>query len=438
MRKNSINIKPNDTNQKLKLNTRNKIISYKKNLATNKKKYFSISSKEDIFKNTFRNCLVNKDLEYYAKTHRTSVRSKISPNSKFHSHNISRNSKQKFLTEKVDTTKNKSKRKISSLFRKNEFKKTIIIDNEGNTNLNIKNKFGSENKYPKICLLNLKKNHNKLDTRPVVELKNTRKCISSKNDIIRKLIICFNQDELENNTNTLTETNSLFVNSNNMNGKKVIINDNFLNIEDNNEYNKILDKGKEEKSINEYNRIKDFFNLNLNEIKQINTERKRTLDFNYDICNYSTFVNNIQENEEKEEEKERDKDKDCAIKNKEINNNLNNSSEPMSFLESSISDEFYQALLIKKVPKDIVQNDDSFNFNQSTNEFENIKKGKEKDFEYNIHLLKSKDIKIITINALNKLSNNNKIKVINKEDKLVEYKFEKNISENKNSLCKIF
>ena len=282
--------------------------------------------------------------------------------------------------------------------------------------------------------MNLKKNTNKLVNKPIAELKNSRKCINSKNDLLRKLIICFNQNELENNTNTLTETNSLFVNSNNMNGNKVIINDNFLNIEDNNEYNNISDKRKEEKIINEYNRIKDIFNLNLDEIKQINTERKRTVDFNYDICNYSTFVNNIQENKEKE----RDKNKDCIVNNKEINNSLNNNSEPMSFLESSISDEFYQTLLIKKVPKNITQNDDSFNFNQSTNEFENIKKEKEKDFENNIHLLKKKDIKIITINALNKLSSKNQIKVINKEDKLVEYKFDKNINENKNSLCIIF
>ena len=431
MRKNSIKNKHNNTIQKLKSNTRNKMNSDKKKFTISKKKYFSISSKEDIVKNTFRNCLVNKELEYYAKTHRALVRQKItSPNTKFHSHNISHNSKKKFLTEKIDTKKNKSKRKIS-MFNKNELKKTIIIDNDGNTNLNIKNIFGNENKCPKICLLNLKKNNNKLVKRPIPEHKNNRKCISSKNDILRKLIICFNQNEIENNTNTLTETNSLFVNSNNMNGKKVIINDNFLNIEDNNEYNNIIDKGKEEKSINEYNRIKDIFNLNLNEIKQINTERKKTVDFNYDICNYSTFVNNIQKNKEKE-------NKDCIINNKEINNNANNSSEPMSFLESSMSDEFYQTLLIKKVPQDIMQNDDSFNFNQSTNEFENIKKEKEKDFENNIHLLKKKDIKIITINALNKQSNKNIKKVMNKEDKLVEYKFEKNINENKNSLCKIF
>ena len=431
MRKNSIKNKHNNTIQKLKSNTRNKMNSDKKKFAISKKKYFSISSKEDIVKNTFRNCLVNKELEYYAKTHRALARQKIiSPNTKFYSHNISHNSKKKFLTEKIDTKKNKSKRKIS-MFNKNELKKTIIIDNDGNTNLNIKNIFGNENKCPKICLLNLKKNNNKLVKRPIPEHKNNRKCISSKNDILRKLIICFNQNEIENNTNTLTETNSLFVNSNNMNGKKVIINDNFLNIEDNNEYNNIIDKGKEEKSINEYNRIKDIFNLNLNEIKQINTERKKTVDFNYDICNYSTFVNNIQKNKEKE-------NKDCIINNKEINNNANNSSEPMSFLESSMSDEFYQTLLIKKVPQDIMQNDDSFNFNQSTNEFENIKKEKEKDFENNIHLLKKKDIKIITINALNKQSNKNIKKVMNKEDKLVEYKFEKNINENKNSLCKIF
>ena len=430
MRNKSIKNKPDNNIQKLKSNTRNKMNSYKKKFEISKKKNFSISSKEDIVKNTFRNCLVNKELEYYPKTHRTSVHQKIaSPNSKFRSHNISHNSKNKFLTEKINTAKNKTKRKISSMFCKNGFKKTIIIDNEGNNNLNIKNIFGNENKCPKMCLLNLKKNTNKLVDRPIVELKNPRKCISSKNDVLRELIICFKQNELENNTNTLTETNSLFVNSNNMNGKKVIISSNFSNFEDNNEYNKILDKEEEEKGIKEYNRIKDIFNLNLNEIKQINSERKRTMDFNYDICNYSTFVNNIQENKEKE-------NKDRIINNKEINNNVNNSNEPLSFLESSISDEFYQALLIKKVPKDIVQNDDSFNLNQSTNEFENIKKEKEKDFENNIHLLQKKDIKIITINALNKKSIKDQIKV--KEDKLVEYKYDKNINENKNSLCIIF
>ena len=150
MRKNSINNKPNDTIQKLKSNTRNKINSYKKNFTINKKKYFSISSKEDLIKNTFRNCLVNKELKYYAKTHRASVHQKINSNSKFHSHNISHNSKKKFLTEKISNEKNKSKRKICSMFNKNEFKKTIIIDNNGNTNLNIKNIFGNENKSPKI------------------------------------------------------------------------------------------------------------------------------------------------------------------------------------------------------------------------------------------------------------------------------------------------
>ena len=430
MRKNSTSIKPNDTIQKLKSNTRNKVNSYKKDFTINKKKYFSISSKEDIVKNRFRNCLVTKEMEYYTKTHRATARPKIiSPNKKFLSHNISHNSKNKYLTEKKSNTKKKSKRKMSSMLTKNEFKRTIIIDNEGNNNLFIKNNFGNKSKCPKICLLNLRKNNKNLAKTPIVELKNARKCISSKNDLLRKLIICFNQNELENNTNTLTETNSLFINSNNMNGKKVLINDNFLNIEDNNDYNTNLNKRKEEKNINEYNRIKNIFNLNLNEINQINTERKRTVDFNYEICNYSTFVNNIQES--KEEEKEKDKIKN----NKEINNNVNNSSEPMSFLESSISDEFYQTLLIKKVSKDIVQNDDSFNLNHSTNEFENIKKEKEKDFENNIHLLKQKYIKIITINALNKLSCKNKIKVINKEDKLVEYKFDKNINENKNSLC---
>ena len=430
MRKNIIKNKPDNNIQKLKSNTKNKMNSYKKKFEISKKKNFSISSKEDIVKNTFRNCLVNKELEYYPKTHRNSVHQKMaSPNSKFRSHNISHNSKKKMLTEKIKSAKNKSKIKISSMFHKNGFKKTIIIDNEGNNNLNIKNIFGNENKCPKMCLVKLKKNTNKLVDRPIVELKKPRKCISSKNDVLRKLIICFKQNELENNTNTLTETNSLFVNSNNMNGKKVIISSNFSNFEDNNEYNKILDKEEEEKGIKEYNRIKDIFNLNLNEIKQINSERKRTMDFNYDICNYSTFVNNIQENKEKE-------NKDRIINNKEINNNVNNSNEPLSFLESSISDEFYQALLIKKVPKDIVQNDDSFNLNQSTNEFENIKKEKEKDFENNIHLLQKKDIKIITINALNKKSIKDQIKV--KEDKLVEYKYDKNINENKNSLCIIF
>ena len=431
MRKNSIKNKPDNNIEKLNSNTRKKKNKYKKKFEISKKKYFSISSKEDIAKNTFRNCLVNKELEYHAKTHRTSVHQKMaSPNSKFHSHNISRNSKNKFLTEKINTAKNQSKRKFS-LFNKDGFKKTIIIDNEGNTNLNFKNIFGNESKCPKMCLLNLRKKTNKLIDRPIAELKNPRKCTSSKNDALRKLIIGFKQNELENNTNTLTETNSLFVNSNNMNGKKLIFNGNCSNIEDNNEYNKILDKGEDEIGIKEYNRIKDNFNLHLNEIKQLNSERKRTIDFNYDICNYSTFVNNIQEN--KEEEK-----KDCILNNKEINNSVNNISEPLSFLESSISDEIYQTLLIKKVPKDIVQNDDSFNFNQSTNEFENIKKEKEKDFENNIHLLKKKDIKIITINALNKQSRKEQIKVINKEDKIVEYKYDKNINENKNSLCIIF
>ena len=44
-----------------KINTCNLFTSYKKNLTSSKSKFFSISSKEDIIKNKYKNCFFNNE-----------------------------------------------------------------------------------------------------------------------------------------------------------------------------------------------------------------------------------------------------------------------------------------------------------------------------------------------------------------------------------------
>ena len=55
----------------------------------------------------------------------------------------------------VNILENKQKNKVESLFKKSKFKKTIIIDGEGNNNLNL-NKFRKNHTSHKLHLLNVK------------------------------------------------------------------------------------------------------------------------------------------------------------------------------------------------------------------------------------------------------------------------------------------
>lgn len=151
---------------------------------------------------------------------------------------------------------------LENMFKKNTFKKTIIIDNEGNNNLHLNIKKG-ENDYK-----NLLNNNNS------------------------------NSLFLSSSINANTETNSLFTNASkmevsNLNNNNYIINENENEIKNNimNDTIKNDEKNDEQKRIEEYTKIfnllntnieqfKKMFNININKIPNLNTANIKKLKQN--------------------------------------------------------------------------------------------------------------------------------------------------------------
>ena len=432
------------TPQSLLKGSTNKNISatYKKRLSP-KKKNFSISSNEEFSSLKLKKMFLNKEKKIEGSFHKESQRlSRASLSINKSKQNLS----QKLIRysikngKNVNLLENKQKNKVESLFKKNKFKKTIIIDGEGNNNLNL-NKLKSYHTSQKLHLLNVKdktkqsitkaaakfeKNKNyRINTfsqkeflfspknkdkdkkknviKPIAQIRNAKRCLSSKNDVIRNLINIYKNDHFDTISSTFTETNSLFVKSNNSEEKKMSFN-NYLNLEEINENKYNFDKKDENKIINEYNKKKQ---LKINE-----------------ISDYTTFFNDLQKNE---------------IKNNMDDNNKenitnNNSIELISFMESSIQDDIYQTLL-KNNSKEINQKEDSFNLNQSIAEFDKaVKRNSNYEFENIIHLPMKNNNQSENIHILDKIENQNTKENLSKIQKSDENKKD----ENENHLCIIF
>jgi hypothetical protein len=431
------------TPQSLLKGSKNKTIlaTYKKSLAPLKKYNFSVSSNEEFSCLKLKKMLLNKEKKIEGSFNKESQRlSRI---------NLSNNKSKQNLSQKlpkysiksgksVNILENKQKNKVESLFKKSKFKKTIIIDGEGNNNLNL-NKFRKNHTSHKLHLLNVKdktkqsktkttdnftKNKNyraktisqknflfnpknkekkKYLVKPIVQIRNKKRCLSSKNDAIMHLINIYKNDHFDTISSTFTETNSLFVKSNNLEEKRLSL-ENYLNIEEINENKYNFDKKDENKIINEYNKKKQ---LKINE-----------------ISDYTTFFNDLQKNE---------------IKNNMDDNNKenitnNNSIELISFMESSIQDDIYQTLL-KNNSKEINQKEDSFNLNQSIAEFDKaVKRNNNYEFENIIHLPMKNNNQSENIHILDKIENQNTKENLSKIQKSDENKKD----ENENHLCIIF
>ena len=233
--------------------------------------------------------------------------------------------------------------------------------------------------------------------------------MKNRNYAIRSLNNHFkNNKNSDTITSTFTETNSLFMNSN-ANQEKIA-------------NNKVIDKGD-----NKYNKIIDISKINITEVHKMPNEKKCNFEIK-DISDYYTFSKNV--------EKLKNKNNMVNISNSDTYNIKESSSELLSFLESSIKDEFYQSLLKTNV-KNKNSNDDSFNLSQSTSEFEHTSKGFEEEkynFDYNIQFPNKNDIKIFPINSLNKFLNENK----NKRDKLGDFNIKGNINKARNDVCIFF
>ena len=257
-----IKSKPNDENlsskkikpNPLKISKNNVESKYKRNNGNHK----SISLKEDT-NNNWPNKLKTTNLKKNIIYNNTCGNN----NNKLFSSNL-------FLTNDTDMPLGEEEKKISkknkvelnlpeleNIFKKKKFKKTIIIDNEGNNNLNLDIKKGG-NDYKNIL--------NKKEDNTIIS----------------------------NSINTNTETNSLFTN-----GSKMEISNNNINniLEEYNIKSNIMndnankEKKEEEKRIKEYTKIfnllntnieqfKKMFNININKIPNLNTADVKKLKQN--------------------------------------------------------------------------------------------------------------------------------------------------------------
>ena len=255
------NLKPKSKNTALKKfsSSKQKLnpLKTQKNLIeskfTKKRNHNSISSKEEVsskFLTRPKTTKLKSNLENY-----NTYGNKNTNNNKLFTSNL-------FLTndtdiqiideeKKIKKTKfsNNNEEKILNLpevetiFKKNNYKKTIIIDNEGNNNLHMNIKKG-ENDYKKIL-------NNKINNKSI-----------------------FGNSSINANT----ETNSLFTNDSKMEPSKLAFNNKIINpnlINENEIKENIIDnsinkeKNEEDKRIKEYNKIFNLLNSNIEQFKKM-------------------------------------------------------------------------------------------------------------------------------------------------------------------------
>ena len=363
----------------------------------------SISSKEEVKKrlspSNFRNRQNNKNL--IANTTSYSTNKFISSNHLFLTNDIEK----KGYDDKKIIKKNKNLKNYSNggenikipdlnaLFKKNKLKKTIIIDEKGNNNLNLKLEKGIQD-YKNI----LNKNSN-------------------------------NNTIISNSFTGNTETNSLFINSRKSYMENYNNNFNRKSREDDIKQT-IIDKNEEEKRLKEYNKIfnllnsnieqfKKMFNNNINNYNVINDKNKIILikDKNNPNNKYKKIESNSHNKYKRNNNISREKKFDTNLKknlseknllssnkfnknfdqnffpiNPKINNDLSNN---CSFLESSIQDDFYQSLLNQT----FLQNISKISFEMNFDSISNSSIGKNNNNKLNDEIENNKKENIIKFNT---------------------------------------
>ena len=412
----------NDKKQQIQPNTKiNQLKINKANTETKKyrniKVHNSISYKEEV-KNKIsptkkRNKPTTQNL-MTTNTYITNYNRLYSSNYFYHDKDIKLKDKEKENENKVK--KNKNIKNYSNgeqldlpdlIFKKNLMKKTIIIDNEGNNNLNLDIEKG-ENDYKKI--------------------------LDKKNE--------YSNSILSNSFSGNTETNSLFENSNNKSYRENLYYNYCNNInkkspsKDDDLKQTMIDKNEEEKRLKEYNKIFNLLNSNIEQFKRmfisnknsnINNDNNNDADINIinnNNINYSKNKKIIIKNKKNKGKKikgsnSHNKDKTNSNKksfqsnlkknlseknlssmnkyninnknlfpinnandyfgnNNEIKNEINNN---CSFLESSIQDDFYQSL----INQTFLQNISHSSFEMNSDEISKNNKIIEKKYQTNIN-----------------------------------------------------
>jgi hypothetical protein len=282
---------------------------------------------------------------------------------------------------------------LNSAFKKNMFKKTIIIDYEGNNNLNLNLPKG-EKDYKKI----LRKNNN--------------------NDSDNNLTSSFNRN---------TEENSLFENSSKLYLANLYFNNNDIKGKEEDIKQTLIDKNEEERRLKEYNRIFNLLNTNIEQFKKMfNCNNNNSKNVNNNHINKNYNKNDYNENKKiiiadrkyigglnslnkyKTNDKEKAKkiktslktnlsEKILSSRNKNTRNNLNifpidindeytgdnnieiYNNNNCSFLESSIQDEFYKSLINQSFLQNISHSSFGINSNDISSESNKIGNKKNND-----------------------------------------------------------
>lgn len=361
----------------------------KKRFNKNSKIHNSISSKEEIKKKTSPNNIRNRQNNQNLGNNNTNSNKLFSSNNLFSTRDtdsISKENDQKFKNYYIKNYSNFHKTNLTKgndIFKKNFLKQTIIIDNEGNNNLNLNLNNMGINDYKNIL------NENK-----------------NKNEIFNDNIDTSNSLNLFCNT----DANSLFESSNYTNNSLSKINKlNDMKQTD-------IDKNEEEKRIKEYNKIFNLLNTNIEQFKKmfinnmdnihkdknkkiiikkkgnnitktIPTDnisyRKYKINNNHKEKNYelnfkknlseenlrsssNKYNNNILDINAKTDNFEIYSNND--IKKNDNNKNNNELKNNISFLESSIDNDFYQALINQTFLQNLTRSTLDINTDNISNE----------------------------------------------------------------------
>ena len=349
----------------------------------------SISSREEIKKKNLQN-------KQNLKTTITNYSKCITSNAFLTSSDSNCLSKDKKKNNLIKHKSNFNKRispKINNAFKKNFLKKTIIIDNEGNNNLNLNLQYTKKNDYKNILGdKNLKYfNENNENCNSTIFSENIESnslfesSVNSNSNILNKInnhkdlkqgIIEKNGEEKR-----IKEYNKIFnlLNTNIEQFKRMFSNNANTNKIENNGNKKVIIKKKNnfktstlatERNINRKNKIIDYNENNghLNLKKNLSEE-----NIKYNKNNNPLYIdikdNNLENNNEGNDNK-------CINVTQEINEPKNNN---LSFLESSIDNDFYKSLVnhtflenISRISFDIDNNNSNKenianNFNNITN-----------------------------------------------------------------------
>ncbi len=429
--------------------------------------YNSLSSQLEIkFKNS-PNGMRNHKNKQLLKANKNNCNKLITSNNAFskrESDSLSKEKHKKFKKYNSNFDK-KNISQINNIFKKNILKQTIIIDNEGNNNLNINAQYARQKDYKNILDNQKFEDFNE-------KIKNINSTIFSDNNetnslfenscnyILNKInkekdpnLIISNKNEEEKR---IKEYNKIFnlLNTNIEQFKKMFVNNqnndmNKTKTEKNKDNKKIIFKKKNYKTStiptcrnsNRKNKIiedrEKNYDLNLKKnLSEENMKYNKTNSNNkllyIDINNEQNILNNINEYYNTSQD------------NKEIKNNNN------SFLESSIDNDFYQSLINQTFLQNIshtsfeINIDDISNDNIERNKnnkislTENNNYKKDNNFDINnneIEEIKQKNLGSPILKTRNK-PNKNLIEKTDENDKENVFKFDLNII-NKNN-CLIF